>query len=1401
MIRLTTSIFLFSAFSIMCSAQFTLDIRKHSKLKLDRVRKLDPYLLEITVNGKQKILQARKTNKYSTDLIDKTNVFKVYEINKWYGLLVDTTSEYENRFKSWVFSFNEDWFEYQPKLELINDDWQHPSPGRDYIFFNKSANRINDKTIYDRGSTLLQLGDIDVFEQIQEEYISWKAVKDFEQKNDSVFFWNNSSNTLERTIVVSKQKATTYSKIVNKVANIGFPSAWEHYRLSPDGKYLALQFPNSKVEVYDTEGGKAIANIPDVFYRCGFDFDLYFESKKIRVVSPDNVVRTLDLSIAQTSFAQKGPFFKDLDYPIETRFNRISYCSKIIFLNEGKWFTTITGNSFTLWETKTRKIIREYHIDEEEEIHEIRLLTTNQHIEVLIGDRNYPEKIYFEAKSGKEIKRDDFLNLTQITAEKYQLDDSYESMDSVRVKDVNNDKILNIPWDKKNWNNGGIRVSKHLLHSTDNDTLRVFDLIKGVMHRSVLAGTNGTYWKHQGGAFFTGKTDEFTQLFNNKTSAVLATLVNDSIARYKVNHYHEPSNSLLVTKTVYLGVDSTSFEKDKNTGEIYYPRYKNLSIIYQYFETGTVKELFRINSDLEDCSLSPDQRELILIAEGIVFGGIVFASQNGKSFLVTDQLKFGSRLLNKINNSSLLRSFNQVPTYNYCGGLFAERGKRGKYDNLVISNDRNNVALLDFDDLIALDKKTQLCNARFSDLFVIVSRKLKFFACHGYYDFQLFRKNESPPFDYSQVEFTDILRPARYQYNSAFSFNEGHFFFQNQNGGLFDFHSRGVKRLFLDSYSPISTDTLDRTGFFTKGDDTYVLVDLEKSEAVYSGKEEQKGLLKAYLVDSVNWVVVHASGLFDGPQESLSAIHFVKGMDVFPLEALKTRYYEPNLAHKLLRGEEPRSVKGLNTIELPPDIETMPVDKKGYLPVKVKNRGSGIGPVPIFINGREVVEDARPKDVNPNAAELSFKVYLGNQKSLLKVTDNFILVKAWNKDESVVNRGTLIKYNSGSNEVVNYQPAIHILSCGVSDYTGTELDLKYAAKDAEDVSKSIQLGAKQLFGSERSYVYTLTTERTKESYPTKANILKAFEKISSTAHPMDVLVMYISGHGINHGGHDGDWHYLTQDAYTGNASAYNDAAIRKQTTISSNELVDLFKKIPALKQVLMIDACASGRVVENLMAQKDVSSSTLRALDRMRDRTGMHIITGCTADAVSYEASKYGQGVLTYSLLEGIRGAALREDKFIDVNKLFQYAHDRVPTLARGIGGIQTPQIYSPQGAQSFDLGLLTENEKKEIPIAKIRPVYIRSSFQDEKELEDVLGLGKAIDEAMSETSLKEVDAKLIFIDVKDYPDGCKLIGRYQKEGGKILLKLRKKCGDGATDFEIKADNIEKIKEEILKII
>ena len=112
----------------------------------------------------------------------------------------------------------------------------------------------------------------------------------------------------------------------------------------------------------------------------------------------------------------------------------------------------------------------------------------------------------------------------------------------------------------------------------------------------------------------------------------------------------------------------------------------------------------------------------------------------------------------------------------------------------------------------------------------------------------------------------------------------------------------------------------------------------------------------------------------------------------------------------------------------------------------------------------------------------------------------------------------------------------------------------------------------------------------------------------------------------------------------------------------------------------------------------------------------------CAADSVSYEASKYGQGLLTYSLLLGMRGAKLREGEYVDVVDLFSFASDKVPELARDIGGVQRPTVASPKGA-SFDVGRLTAEDRPKVPLQSVKPVVLRSSLQAEKPPRDTLRL------------------------------------------------------------------------------
>jgi hypothetical protein len=64
------------------------------------------------------------------------------------------------------------------------------------------------------------------------------------------------------------------------------------------------------------------------------------------------------------------------------------------------------------------------------------------------------------------------------------------------------------------------------------------------------------------------------------------------------------------------------------------------------------------------------------------------------------------------------------------------------------------------------------------------------------------------------------------------------------------------------------------------------------------------------------------------------------------------------------------------------------------------------------------------------------------------------------------------------------------------------------------------------------------------------------------------LVVYLAGHGVNHGGQGGEFFYLTSDA---GSFQLVDAAVRKQVALGSGELTELIKQVPALKQALILD--------------------------------------------------------------------------------------------------------------------------------------------------------------------------------------------------------------------------------------
>ncbi len=340
------------------------------------------------------------------------------------------------------------------------------------------------------------------------------------------------------------------------------------------------------------------------------------------------------------------------------------------------------------------------------------------------------------------------------------------------------------------------------------------------------------------------------------------------------------------------------------------------------------------------------------------------------------------------------------------------------------------------------------------------------------------------------------------------------------------------------------------------------------------------------------------------------------------------------------------------------------------------------------------------------------------------------------------------------------KPAFYAIVVGISDYSGDGIDLKFAARDAESVAKSLQISSGRLFG-ENTHITILSSGN--KNIPTKRNIARTFSDVQAVIKKTDVLVVYLAGHGIVTDGVNGGYCFLTSDARS--FAGLDDPGVRKITTITITELKEWISKMDVEKKAIIIDTCAAGNVADKLVNNKDIPGR-LNILDKLNEQQGLFLLMGCAADERSYEASKYGQGLLTYSLLQGIKGAALNNDNVVDIARLFNYAVDRVPELAKDIGGNQKPLISVSHGI-SFAIGMLTEEDKAKIPLESEKEIIVQPVIMNPDIIGDPLHLTKNIKDKLKKIST------VVYIEAEKYPKALMINGFYSNDKGNITAVIK----------------------------
>ena len=271
---------------------------------------------------------------------------------------------------------------------------------------------------------------------------------------------------------------------------------------------------------------------------------------------------------------------------------------------------------------------------------------------------------------------------------------------------------------------------------------------------------------------------------------------------------------------------------------------------------------------------------------------------------------------------------------------------------------------------------------------------------------------------------------------------------------------------------------------------------------------------------------------------------------------------------------------------------------------------------------------------------------------------------------------------------------VYVLSIGVSRYRNPAYNLRFAAKDAEDIA-AVFTSAHDTVARGRVHSLSLTDDRA-----TRQEIGDA-KKWLQSSRPQDLVVVFAAGHGMV----DENSNY-----YFG---TYDIDPQRPQTAgLPYDELEALLDGIPAVRKLLLLDTCFSGEVdgqdtvvvrsaesdhgtgrvtmrsfrpARNLSAASTSGAAAALPADDVLDfqqawfadlrrGTGAVVISSSGGSEFSLEGDQWRNGVFTYALLRGLttREADRNKDGVITAGELEEYVARTVRSLT---GEAQHPTL------------------------------------------------------------------------------------------------------------------------------
>ena len=577
------------------------------------------------------------------------------------------------------------------------------------------------------------------------------------------------------------------------------------------------------------------------------------------------------------------------------------------------------------------------------------------------------------------------------------------------------------------------------------------------------------------------------------------------------------------------------------------------------------------------------------------------------------------------------------------------------------------------------------------------------------------------------------------------------------------------------SYKHTYFSEKDPIVFIYNGSGEFRLIDLSDGSLLFTLK----------LIGERDWLAFSPQGYFDASTKGRESLYYVLGDEVILYDQIKERFWEPGLMRKIFNNPKYFEGREIESLDLFPEAKSLSLKNDSEIELILEPRSGGIGKTSLYINDKEVSENINPDTV------LNLVIDLNDyEQYLYKSGLNIIGVKNYNKEEWVSSRTQKLyteplsaaakdtTTNRSQHKVSNQRrrrsssiekPGLFALFIGTSEYSNPKLNLDFADQDALELKNAFNKIGKDFYKISGHKPVTLTSTATNtDSLSSRENILRELTFIEENAHINDIVVLFLSGHGITI---DDDFYYLTSKA--GNINLTKNVSGRKQVCISSKEILESLRRIKANKQILVFDACHSGKIADFLSNKsKALSTSQKKALESIKDKMGIYILASSEANQKSFEVQKLNQGLLTHSLLLGMSGQADKSDVTIDIVKLLSYASQQTEEVSKNVLGIsQRPVIGIGEGGSSFSIGFKNESLKPPVPSDYVK--IGNGKFGILPSLHDPIHLQNTFNNVLNNQGIFGGTQEFIFLENDFRQEAHKLTGTYEiLANGELKIKL-----------------------------